>query len=109
MSPWGYLQAHYKFSVDGQTWYTSPRQSYHYGVRFEDGRTTYFPRMERPQLLFATTHEDGAVSDPVALVNGVCNDGPTYLAAFNTCTLKTAGMTYTLFRPLKQEHESATI
>ena len=33
MCPSGLRQAHYKFSEDGVTWHTSPRQTYHYAVQ----------------------------------------------------------------------------
>lgn len=102
MCPAGIYQAHYKFSLDGVTWHTSPKQTYRYGVKFDDGKKVNYPRVERPQLIFATTHADGAVSDPIALVNAVCDDGPNYLAAFNKCNFKQWGKTFTLVRPLKQ-------
>lgn len=103
MCPTGYLQAHYKFSLDGVSWHTSPKQTYQYSVQFDDGHKSFYPRVERPQLIFGKTHPDGAVSDPIALVNAVCNDGANYAAAFYECAIKQAGKTFTLVRPLKQD------
>mmetsp|Transcript_33601 Transcript_33601/g.95223 ORF Transcript_33601/g.95223 Transcript_33601/m.95223 type:complete len:498 (-) Transcript_33601:71-1564(-) len=102
MCPTGYLQAHYKFSEDGVTWHTSPRQTYPYSVECQGGEVRHFPRMERPQLVFAKEYPDGAVSDPVALFNGVCDDGVNYLSAAVRCILDQAGMTHTLVRPLRK-------
>eukprot|EP00619_Florenciella_sp_RCC1007_P017680 CAMPEP_0205935176 /NCGR_PEP_ID=MMETSP1325-20131115/38395_1 /ASSEMBLY_ACC=CAM_ASM_000708 /TAXON_ID=236786 /ORGANISM="Florenciella sp., Strain RCC1007" /LENGTH=65 /DNA_ID=CAMNT_0053305247 /DNA_START=1 /DNA_END=195 /DNA_ORIENTATION=+ len=53
MCPSGLRQAHLKFSPDGINWTTSPRQTYHYTVEYDDGSVPHvFARVERPQLWF---------------------------------------------------------
>ena len=73
MCPDAVHQAHYKFSLDGVTWRTSPRQTYDYTVRFADGGSTSLLRVERPQLHFAT-HDaaTGTFSNATTLYNAVC-------------------------------------
>lgn len=95
MCPAGPYQAHYKYSADGVTWYTSPRETYTYRVAFAGGKHRWFARMERPQLFFNKTHTDGSVSEPLWIYNGICGDG------LIVCDEKQAGFTHTLARPLK--------
>ena len=58
-------------------------------------------RVERPQLAFGTVHADGSVSDPIALYNGVCDDGP------DICLFNQTGRVYTIARPLRQQGTAA--
>ena len=100
MCPAGIFQAHYKFSRDGVTWYTSPRQTYEYKVYFEDNSFLMLPRVERPQLLFARHNSTtGDFSNPVALYNGVC----TSLDCVLSCTKNPSSCrSFTLAREIHQ-------
>ena len=49
---------HYKHSEDGITWHTSMRQTYHYGVEYDDTKPHIFARMERPQLFFEGGYDE---------------------------------------------------
>ena len=73
MCPTAVHQAHYKFSLDGITWVTSPRQTYPYRVDYADGGSTALLRVERPQLAFAV-HDaaTGTFSNATTLYNAVC-------------------------------------
>ena len=100
MCPSGVRQAHYKFSLDGVSWLTSPLQTYHYTVTFDDASVHTFARVERPQLLFGNRDETtGFYDSPIMLYNGVCGTGQNksdYECVFDQLT----GMTWTLARPL---------
>ena len=73
MCPTAVHQAHYKFSLDGKSWTTSPRQTYGYKIRFNDGGTRSLLRVERPQLHFANhDRATGAFSNATTLYNAVC-------------------------------------
>ena len=69
------VSAHHAFSVDnGKTFTVSPRQTYSYDVRYDDGTTTLYARVERPQLYFDDYNAtSGAVGSPIVLYNGVCD------------------------------------
>mgnify|MGYP003950361495 CR=1 FL=1 len=91
MCPTGLMQAHFASSPDlGATWYLSPRETYTYNVGWVNGSSTFFSRVERPQLSF-----DPATGHPIALWNGVCED-------FGCLGILggRAGRSYTLARPL---------
>jgi len=100
MCPSGVRQAHYKYSADGVNWHTSPRQTYRYTVRYENGRPDVLARVERPQLYFDGGYdlETGLAGSPIVLYNGVCGgefgNGTNYECAFDKLT----GMTWTLAR-----------
>lgn len=92
MCPSGFLEAHYAWSLDGVTWRHSTEQTWKYTVAMADGSTRFHDRVERPQLVFQRRNEtDWTFSEPIYLINGVC-DG--------IVCLEHPGMTYTIFRPL---------
>ena len=99
MCPSGVRQAHYKFSEDGVTWRTSPRQTYHYTVQYTDDTHHTFARVERPQMFFQQHDEKtGFYSSPLVLYNGVCGTGEggsDFECVFDELT----GMTWSLVRP----------
>eukprot|EP00656_Telonema_subtile_P009689 TRINITY_DN14573_c0_g3_i2.p1 TRINITY_DN14573_c0_g3~~TRINITY_DN14573_c0_g3_i2.p1 ORF type:complete len:142 (+),score=18.86 TRINITY_DN14573_c0_g3_i2:374-799(+) len=103
MCPTGVFQAHYGFSEDAVHWTVSPRQAYTYDVKFVDGSSVVFARVERPQLVFVDNQ-----TSPAYLMNGVCEassaDGiyrclqlPTKDRQNGTIVVDT----WTLSRPLK--------
>ena len=100
MCPSGVRQAHYKFSVDGITWVTSPVQTYHYTVKYTDLSVHVFARVERPQLYFLNRDEStGFYDTPTVLYNGVCGtggNGSDFECVFDQLT----GMTWSLARPI---------
>merc|ERR1719253_2091085 len=67
MCPTGIMQAHYAFSQDAVHWTESTRQAYSYAVKYTDGSSNLFARMERPQLVFS---EGGTLTH---IFNGVCS------------------------------------
>ena len=99
MCPSGVRQAHYKYSEDGISWHTSPRQTYHYTVQYTDNSHHTFARVERPQIYFGNRDDDtGFYSDPKVLYNGVCGtgeDSSDFECVFDQLT----GMTWSLVRP----------
>jgi hypothetical protein len=109
MCPTGLFQAHYAFSADdARTWTVSTRQTYAYDVKFSDGSSRLFARVERPQLLFApgTGGGGGVDGSPTHLVNGVCAassiDGMYACLELKSLTKgkPVIVMTHTLVRPL---------
>ncbi len=93
-------QAHYKYSIDGINWTTSPRQTYHYSVQYTDGTHHTFARVERPQIEFLSRDEStGFYETPIGLFNGVCGtgeNGSDFECVFDELT----GMTWTIARPI---------
>jgi len=57
------------YSMDGISWTLSPTAAYNQSVQFEDGKSSWLARRERPQL-----HFDPATGRPIALYNGVQPD-----------------------------------
>lgn len=100
MCPSGLRQAHYKYSLDGIVWITSPRQTYHYTVKYDDDTHHTFARVERPQLYFdARDDSTGFYQNVRALYNGVCGTGENK-SDFECVFDEMTGMTWTLARPL---------
>lgn len=100
MCPSGVRQAHYKFSLDGITWFTSKVQTYHYTVKYSDGSNHTFARVERPQLFFADRNPlTGYYSNPLVLYNAVCGTGSN-MSDFECVFDQLTGMTWSLARPI---------
>lgn len=100
MCPSGVRQAHYKYSLDGVKWYTSPMQTYHYTAHYDDGTQHTFARVERPQLYFNNWDiSTGFYDQPSVLYNGVCGTGENK-SDFECVFDEMTGMTWTLARPI---------
>ena len=94
------------YSADGIHWHVNEMvEPYSYIVEFKDEkkensnstRSDIFWRVERPQLVFAKVYSNLTLADPIALFNGVCNDGVACLDGSSKVILKT----WTLARPFR--------
>ena len=86
------------YSADGIHWHVNLVEPYSYTVDYADrSERDVFWRVERPQIVFGKTFANLSLANPIALFNGVCNDGFACLDQNPKVILKT----WTLARPFR--------
>jgi len=87
------------YSSDGKNWHVNEFvEPYGYIVKYTDRtESQVFWRVERPQLVFENVYANGSHANPIALFNGVCDDGIVCLDVSDKVKLKT----WTLARPFR--------
>ena len=87
------------YSVDGKMWHVNEFvEPYSYIVNYVDrSESQVFWRVERPQIVFGKMYANYSLTNPIGLLNGVCDNGIECLDVSNKVKLKT----WTLARPFR--------